>query len=318
MHERKALMAELADGFVALPGGMGTLEELFEVYTWTQLGLHSKPLGLARRARLLRAARRLPRPRRRAERFLTVEHREMLVVEQRAEALLEAFRRWRPPATREVDRPHADLTRIVVNASLWRVLDVEVIDDPAAAVVALDPVRARLLAALAEPGSAATLAPRVGLTRQKVNYHLRALEAHGLVRQVEERRWGGLTERLFAATAASYVVSPGALGAAASDPARASDRLSARYLIALAARIVREVGDARQPRRARGQAAGDARARHRDPLPLGRRARRVRGRAERRRDRARRPLPRRRGARGRAHRVVVAAHPLPDDPQEDR
>ena len=46
MHERKAMMAELADGFVALPGGMGTLEELFEVYTWTQLGLHAKPLGL--------------------------------------------------------------------------------------------------------------------------------------------------------------------------------------------------------------------------------------------------------------------------------
>ena len=46
MHERKALMADLADGFIALPGGMGTLEELFEVYTWTQLGLYAKPLGL--------------------------------------------------------------------------------------------------------------------------------------------------------------------------------------------------------------------------------------------------------------------------------
>ena len=46
MHERKALMAELSDGFVALPGGTGTLDELFEVYTWTQLGLHAKPLGL--------------------------------------------------------------------------------------------------------------------------------------------------------------------------------------------------------------------------------------------------------------------------------
>jgi predicted ArsR family transcriptional regulator len=123
------------------------------------------------------------------------------------------------------------------------VLDVDVIEDPAAAVVALDPVRARLLAALTQPGSAATLAERVGLTRQKVNYHLRALEAHGLVRQVGERRWGGLTERLFVATAASYVVSPSALGDAASDPAKASDHLSARYLIALAARLVREVGE---------------------------------------------------------------------------
>jgi DNA-binding transcriptional ArsR family regulator len=112
-------------------------------------------------------------------------------------------------------------------------LDVDVIEDPAAAVVALDPVRARLLAALAQPGSAATLAGQLGLTRQKINYHLHALEAHGLIRLAGERRWGGLTERLFVATAASYVISPAALGAAASDPARASDRLSARYLIAL-------------------------------------------------------------------------------------
>ena len=119
--------------------------------------------------------------------------------------------------------------------------DLEVIDDPAAAVVALDPIRARLLAVLGEAGSAASLANRVGLSRQKVNYHLRALEAHGLVRPVEERRWGGLVERRVIATATSYVVSPAAMGEAASDPARASDRLSARYLIALAARVVREV-----------------------------------------------------------------------------
>ena len=123
-----------------------------------------------------------------------------------------------------------------------QVLDVEVIEDPGAAVVALDPVRARLLAELAEPASAAALAARVGLPRQKVNYHLRTLEAHGLVRVAEERRWGGLTERLLVATAASYVVSPGAMGAAATDPARTSDRLSARYVVALAARLVREVG----------------------------------------------------------------------------
>jgi DNA-binding transcriptional ArsR family regulator len=122
------------------------------------------------------------------------------------------------------------------------VLDVDVIDDPAAAVVALDPVRARLLAELGEPGSASTLARKVGLTRQKVNYHLRALEAHGLVELVEERPRRGLTERVLVATAASYVVSPAAMGEAAVDPGRATDRLSARYLIALAARLVREVG----------------------------------------------------------------------------
>jgi DNA-binding transcriptional ArsR family regulator len=119
-------------------------------------------------------------------------------------------------------------------------LDLEVIDDPAAAVVALDPLRARLLAGLAEPASASALAERVELPRQKVNYHLRILEEHGLVTEVGQRRWGGLTERLLHATAASSVVSP-ALGQAAGDPDRIADRLSARYLIALAARVVREV-----------------------------------------------------------------------------
>ncbi len=120
-------------------------------------------------------------------------------------------------------------------------LDVEVIEDPAAATVALDPVRSRLLAELAEPASAAALAARLGVARQKINYHLRALEEHGLVRVAEQRQWGGLTERLLVATAASYVVSPAAMGPAASDPDRSADRLSASYLIALAARIVREV-----------------------------------------------------------------------------
>src|SRR2546423_7156606 len=121
--------------------------------------------------------------------------------------------------------------------------DVEVIDDPAAAVAALEPVRARLLAELARPGSASTLAGRVGLTRQRVNYHLRTLEAHGLVRLVREQRRRGLTERVMQASAAAYVVSPGALGQAAVTPERTSDRLSASYLVALAARVVHEVGD---------------------------------------------------------------------------
>ena len=107
MHERKALMSDLADGFVALPGGMGTLEELFEVYTWTQLGLHTKPLGLLdSRGYFAQLVAFLDHAV--AERFLTVEHREMLVVEQRAEAMLEAFRRWRPPArSKWIDRSQA-------------------------------------------------------------------------------------------------------------------------------------------------------------------------------------------------------------------
>lgn len=121
-------------------------------------------------------------------------------------------------------------------------LDVEVIEDPAAAAVALEPVRSRLLAELAEPASAAALAARLGLPRQKISYHLKALEEHGLVEMAEKRQWGGLTERRLVATAASYLVSPNALGPAAADPGRSADRLSASYLIALAARIVREVG----------------------------------------------------------------------------
>jgi len=129
------------------------------------------------------------------------------------------------------------------------VLDIETVVDPAAAAALMDPLRARILSELTVPRSAATLAQRVGLPRQKVNYHLRALEEHGLARVAEERKWGGITERRLVATAASYVVSPDALGPVASDPDRTADRLSAGYLIALAARAVREVG--RLARRAR-------------------------------------------------------------------
>ncbi|HEY3260655.1 MAG TPA: helix-turn-helix domain-containing protein [Pseudonocardiaceae bacterium] len=120
--------------------------------------------------------------------------------------------------------------------------DVAVIEDPAVAAVSLDPMRARLLAELTEPASATALADRVGLARQKVNYHLRELERNGLVELVEERRKGNMTERVLRATAASYVISPAALAAVAPDPGRAPDRLSARWLLALAARLVRDVG----------------------------------------------------------------------------
>jgi DNA-binding transcriptional ArsR family regulator len=121
-------------------------------------------------------------------------------------------------------------------------LDVAVIEDPAAAEVTLDPIRARLLAELVEPGSATMLAARVGLPRQKVNYHLRELERHGLIELVEERRKGNVTERVMQVTAASYVISPAVLATMQPDPARSPDRLSARWLLALAARLVRDVG----------------------------------------------------------------------------
>lgn len=135
------------------------------------------------------------------------------------------------------------MTNKFVKGQTGSVLDVDVIDDPAAAVGALDPIRSRLLAELSEPASAAVLAAKVGISRQKVNYHLRILEDLNLVTAAGERRWGGLTERLLVATASSYVVSPVVLGPAAVDPGRTRDRLSAGYVIAVAARAVREVGE---------------------------------------------------------------------------
>ncbi|MFJ2864333.1 ArsR/SmtB family transcription factor [Kitasatospora sp. NPDC087314] len=121
-------------------------------------------------------------------------------------------------------------------------LDVAVIEEPAAAEASLDPIRSRILAALAEPGSAAMLAGRLGLPRQKVNYHLKELERHGLVELAEERRKGSITERVYRATAASYVISPTVLAAVSPDPSRSPDQLSARWLLALGSRLVQEVG----------------------------------------------------------------------------
>jgi len=97
MHERKALMVELADAFVALPGGIGTLEELFEVYTWAQLGIHAKPLALLDVAGYYEPlAAFLDHAV--AQRFLRAETRAMLAVADSIEAVLETFDRWRPPA----------------------------------------------------------------------------------------------------------------------------------------------------------------------------------------------------------------------------
>ena len=197
-------------------------------------------------------------------------------------------------------------------------LDVDVIDDPAAAVAALDPVRSRLLAELSEPASAAALAARLGIARQKVNYHLRALESHELVRVADRRRWGGLTERLLVATAASYVVSPGALGPAAADPSRGADPLSASYLVALAARVVREVGDLlrrsadvdkRLPTLSidaeiRFRSAADRAAFSNDLAAA------VKQLAARYHDPS--------APDGRRHRLVVVAHPLPHEAREEQ
>lgn len=125
---------------------------------------------------------------------------------------------------------------------LVRMLDIAVIDEPSAAAAMLEPVRSRLLHELAEPASATALAAKLDLSRQKVNYYLRGLEKHGLIELVEERRKGNMTERVMRATAGAYVISPSAAGSNAPDPARSPDQLSARWLLALAARLVQDVG----------------------------------------------------------------------------
>ncbi|MCI0375984.1 MAG: helix-turn-helix domain-containing protein [Gemmataceae bacterium] len=193
-------------------------------------------------------------------------------------------------------------------------LDVEVIDDPAAAMVALEPVRSRLLSELAKPASAATLAGRLGLARQKINYHLHTLEEHGLVRLAEKRQWGGLTERLLVATASSYVVSPSALGLVAADPGREADRLSASYLVALAARVVREVGalmrKARETDKRLATLSIDTEIRFRSAAERAQFSTEltsaIAGLVARYHDAA--------APGGRAHRLVLVAHPLPQEP----
>jgi hypothetical protein len=205
------------------------------------------------------------------------------------------------------------LTRNIVKWFHLRVQDIQVIDDPAAAAMVVEPVKSQLLAALVQPASAATLAGRLGIPRQKVNYHLRSLEDYGLARVWEERLWGGLTERVMVASAASYVVSPVALGPVAADPTRGADRLSASYLIALAARIVREVStlmrrakeaDKRLPTLSidteiRFKSAADRAAFSRDLTNA------ITALAARYHDET--------TPGGRGHRLVVVAHPLPLD-----
>jgi uncharacterized protein (TIGR00730 family) len=96
MHERKAMMAELADGFIALPGGIGTLEEFFEIWTWAQLGMHDKPCGLLNVAGyfdpLLEFLDQAV-----AEKFVREVHRKMVVVESEPAALLARFEAYEPP-----------------------------------------------------------------------------------------------------------------------------------------------------------------------------------------------------------------------------
>ncbi|WP_243370268.1 TIGR00730 family Rossman fold protein [Microvirga solisilvae] len=96
MHERKALMAELSDGFIALPGGLGTFEELFEVWTWAQLGYHKKPCALLNVAGFYdKLAGFLDDVVERG--FVKPIHRAMLIVRDEPEALIDAIKAYEPP-----------------------------------------------------------------------------------------------------------------------------------------------------------------------------------------------------------------------------
>jgi hypothetical protein len=96
MHERKAKMAALSDGFIALPGGLGTLEELFEAFTWQQLKIHAKPCGLLNAGGYYSPLRALM-DHAVAEGFIKADHRDALIVAEEPQALLDAMDRFEPP-----------------------------------------------------------------------------------------------------------------------------------------------------------------------------------------------------------------------------
>ena len=130
---------------------------------------------------------------------------------------------------------------------------IEILTAPDQAAAVLHPDRRRVLEVLREPGSATTVGARLGLPRQRVNYHLRELEKVGLVRLVATRRRRNCTERMVQATATSYVVSPEVLEGLAGDGADTRDRFSSAYLVTLAARVIRELGELRQRARREGK-----------------------------------------------------------------
>jgi DNA-binding transcriptional ArsR family regulator len=129
----------------------------------------------------------------------------------------------------------------------------QTVQDAGRAGVLLDPVRMRLLEQLREADSAAGLARRMGMPRQKVNYHLRALEKEGFIELVEERRKGNCMARVVRATARSFVIDPAVLGKLGADPGQFQDRFSAAYLVAVAAKTIRNVAGLRN----RAEIAGE-------------------------------------------------------------
>ncbi len=118
---------------------------------------------------------------------------------------------------------------------------VNFVGDAASASAMLNPLRLQILERLREPDSASGLSRLMNLPRQKLNYHLRELEKHGLIEQVEERKKGNCVERVVRATARYYFISPETLGNLGTDPSPIQDRFSSTYLVAVAARTIRDL-----------------------------------------------------------------------------
>jgi len=124
-------------------------------------------------------------------------------------------------------------------------LPIATLNSAAAAAAVLDETRVAILATLRQPGSAASVAAKLAAPRQRIGYHVRALERAGLVVPVTERTHGGLVERLVQASAAGYVVAPQALGPLAPDAATIADRFSTGYQLAVASRIIHDLTELR-------------------------------------------------------------------------
>ena len=117
----------------------------------------------------------------------------------------------------------------------------QVLNDTSQLAAALSPLRMRVLRELHHPESATSLAPRLGLSRQTLNYHLRELEREGFLEVVEERPRRGCVERLLKVTSRAFVVNPALLGPLADDPHQARDRFSSAFLLATATGLIRDV-----------------------------------------------------------------------------
>lgn len=130
---------------------------------------------------------------------------------------------------------------------------VEVLEEPTRVAAALAPLRRELLRELKEPDSASGLARRLGISRQKLNYHLRELEKQGLVELVDLRQRRGCTERLLRTAARAFVVTPDVLGEIPAEPDEVQDQFSSAYLLSSAGRLMSDVATLRQAARDEGK-----------------------------------------------------------------